>query len=93
MDYNEICRTVEMPLWTGEEAAPDAPWGVYTALGPFIPYANRVKQMVPYAQRVEHVARHNLRLGWRNLRRVAVNVWRESGEFLVGAFQPIRDAI
>jgi hypothetical protein len=91
---NYLVDTAEIPMWTSDDDAPRSSyaWGVYTELGPFKP-AWRNGSSVPYARRVEHAARHEVKARWGSLRRWAVNVWREAGEFAVGAFQPIRDAI
>jgi hypothetical protein len=90
MDY--LIDTAEMPIWNGEEDAPAARyvWGVYTELGPFKP-SWRTGRAVPYARRVEHSARHHVKARWGSLRGWAVNVAREIGDFMVGAFQPISE--
>jgi hypothetical protein len=51
-------------------------------------------RFVPYAYRVAHKPRHGMRvLARRRPLAFAVSILREAGEFLVGAFQPIRDAV
>lgn len=93
-------RTAEMPLWTGEEDAPEPispDWSLqqFTVLPPYVPFwaKHSTSLPVPYARRVEHEARHTPRPVRGQLKKWAANVWREAGEFMVGAFQPIRDAI
>ena len=92
--YAELEPTAEMEVWTGDEEPVLLPvqWGTYTELGPFKPNHSRTLPVV-YARRVEHSGRHHVRAEWGQLRRWARSVWREAGEFLVGAFIPIRDAI
>lgn len=84
--------TLEMPVWThdGPPPAVGIEYGVYTSLGPFRP--NRLPVVRPHAYRVEHKAKHQPRVRGQ-FTKWAASVWREAGEFLVGAFQPIRDAI
>jgi hypothetical protein len=89
-----LADTAEMPVWTDETDAPPATylWGTYTELGPFQPsWSNN--RFVPVAQRIAHQPRHNPKLRWGQIRKWAQEVWREAGEFLFGAFQPIKDAI
>ena len=90
-----LADTAEMPTWTKDVAAPEGfyTWGQYTELGPFRPTWDRHAHPVPLAYRIEHEARHNVKARWGHLRRFAANAWRETGEFLFGAFQPIRDAL
>lgn len=92
--YSEIEPTAEMLLWTGDEEPRLAPvvWGTYTSLGPFVPNHSKPVTVV-YASRVAHSGRHQVRARWGQLRRWAASAWREVGEFLIGAFQPIRDAV
>lgn len=90
--YTEIERTQEMPVWTDESDAPGPEWGTYTVLGPYTPRRVSVALPVPYARRNAHKGSHYPRPG-RDLKRWASSMWRQAGEFLVGAFQPIRDAI
>jgi hypothetical protein len=90
-----LADTAEMPAWTGEQDAPRAAysWGVYTELGEFVPRWHVAGPAVTYAARRDHSARHTPKARWGQMRKWAVNVWREAGEFLVGAFQPIRNAV
>lgn len=92
---NYLVDTAEMPVWTGERDAPMAryTWGEYTSLGPFKPQWRVAGPSATYAARRDHQGRHNVKARWGSLRRWARNVARELGDFMVGAFQPIREAI
>lgn len=65
----------------------------YTVLGPRRPTRSvGLVRHVPNAYRIEHKAKHSV-TATRDFRRWALSMLREAGEFLVGAFQPIREAI
>lgn len=89
-----LADTAAMPLWLGEQEAPQGlyTWASYTELGPYVPAWSRPRA-VPYAVRRDHEGRHNVRARWGSLRKWAKNACRELGDFMVGAFQPIREAI
>lgn len=89
---NDYATTMEMPVWTddGPPPAVEIEYGIYTALGPFRP--NRLPVVTPHAYRVQHRAAHRPRPRG-SFSKWAASVWRDAGEFLVGAFQPIRDAV
>jgi len=86
-----LVDTAEMPAWTGDEDAPMARygWGVYTELGAFKPRWRTAGPAVTYAARRDHEGRHNPKARWGSLRKWAVNVWRNLGDSMVGAFQPV----
>lgn len=88
-----LADTAAMPVWTGDEPAPDGKyeWASYTALGPYVPAWSRGRA-VPYAVRRDHEGRHNVKARWGQLRKWARNMARELGDFMVGSFQPIREA-
>jgi hypothetical protein len=90
-----LADTAAMPIWTGEEPAPDGQyeWGSYTELGPFSPRWRTIGPAVTYAARRDHKPRHTPKVRWGQIRKYVATVWREAGEFLVGAFQPIKGAI
>lgn len=88
-----LADTAEMPSWNNDGEAPTAvyTWQSYTMLGPYVPAWSR--RPVPYAVRRDHEPRHGVRARWGSLRKWASNAARELGDFIVGAFQPIREAI
>ena len=87
--FTEVEITREMPVWVDETAPPADEWGVYTDLGPFKP--NRLPAVTPFARRVEHAAAHAPRLR-KSFTKWAKSMAREAGDFLVGAFQPVKEA-
>lgn len=86
-----LADTASMPVWNSEKDAPNGfyIWGSYTELGPFKPRWD-VNNTVPYAVRRDHKGRHNPKARWGHLRKLAKTVWREVGDYFVGAFQPVR---
>lgn len=91
-----ILPTLEMPVWVEDTDPPAAlapEWADYgTGLGPFKP--NRLPPMGQvYARRIEHAARHFPKPRKGSLAKWARSVAREVGDFFVGAFQPIREAV
>jgi hypothetical protein len=91
--YSVLEPTAEMALWVGDEEprlAQRAPI-VYTSLGEFVPKRrNPIGQV--YARRIEHVAKHLPRPKRGSFTKWAHSVLRDAGEFLVGAFQPVKEA-
>lgn len=66
----------------------------YTELGPYVHRkAMRTSLPTPYAVRLSHVGRHGVRARRGHFLRWAHSVLREFGDFMVGAFQPIKEAL
>lgn len=96
-NVSPLLATVEMPIWTHDGPPPAPVWVAVeypTGLPPYVPFwAKPIANLpTPYARRVEHNGRHFPKLRKGSLAKWAVNAWREAGEFLVGAFQPIKEA-
>lgn len=90
-----LAPTVEMQIWTGEERPQlkEPNYQAYTSLGAFVPYHRPSSLPVPYAVRVEYRGRRQAKPRKGQIVKWARSFAREAGEFFVGAFQPVREAL
>lgn len=90
-------RTAEMPVWTNDGPPPSAIWEATdygTGLEPYVPFWAKpaAAVRVPYAQRVQHEGKRRIKAAKGSMLRWAHSKAREAGDFLWGAFQPVKEA-